>query len=131
MMNETELRERRRAVLDETITYYSADPDARRCQKGEGCYYDPAQAGKEATSDGCAIGRLLTPELRRSLPNGGVRDFDIFPKLPDDIRELGPDFLAALQCLHDNKDNWVPGGLTAYGRDTAEGIRSDFNLNDQ
>ena len=68
---------------------------------------------------GCAVGRLIDDkELCEKLDNSkdgntGVRS--VFDQLPDSVKELGEDFLARLQYLHDNECYWDDAGPNEYG----------------
>lgn len=93
--------------LLDTVKYYSRDTN-RRCKKDR-CYYSPNSADKEGISEGCAIGRHLSPELQRkldSLEDSGVAYEHIFQLLPSSLQELGQEFLADVQCFHDADRFW-------------------------
>lgn len=58
---------------------------------------------------GCAIGRHLKPKLAEELDEGtvtGISKDRNFDKLPDQLKELGKDFLADVQDLHDFDSSW-------------------------
>lgn len=93
---EKTLRVKRLALLEDTIEYYSSDIN-RRCVTEPGiCYYSPEKANKVGFSNGCAIGRLLSTELRITLDSGmddsEVNFCGIFNQLPEEIRLLGMGF---------------------------------------
>lgn len=123
-------------LLNETITHYSENVN-RRCVKtnGEGqikCKYSGTTI-ENAESDGCAVGRLLTPELRLELdamcgdeiPSGVT---DIWGYLPDEIKAYGKSFLTSLQGLHDSIEYWNEEGLSDKGKKYAERIKVDYCL---
>ena len=125
------LQKKQLALLNETVTYYSENPTERRCTSiGGSCYYSPEKANKPK-SEGCAIGRLLTPELKAELDEqivinttvGGVWD-----SLPKEIQVYGMDFLGELQSLHDVSVYWDDKGITKDGLGKVERIKSNFNL---
>ena len=121
------IKEIRAEVLKETIQYYSQDPQGRRCVNGKGgCYYSPKTVGKEATSEGCAVGRLLPPELQEKLDRdysgAGVSYDELFKTLPQEIQDLGQTFLLKLQMLHDLEENWNSEGLTETGEEYVKQI---------
>ena len=131
----TRTKEEKLALLADTIKYYSEDI-TRRCigisenDIGLKCYYSGSTINN-SNSDGCAIGRLLTPELRQelddifsklSLPSGVNEVWDY---LPVDLQSYGKEFLQDLQRLHDGSNNWVsePNGLSESGKINAEQIK--------
>lgn len=120
------LQTRRAVVLQDTIQYYSQDPDGRRCSDDNSCSYSPNTLGIEATSEGCAVGRLLSAELREELD----RDFEgksvghdlLFRTLPKEVQELGLVFLLKLQNLHDSDVYWDSKGLSKVGEEEVQRI---------
>lgn len=120
------VKELRTAVLQDTIEYYSQDPEGRRCKDENECCYSPNTIDKETTSDGCAIGRLLSPKLREELDiyyeGVAVSNDDLFNELPQAVQELGQEFLRKLQSLHDVDTNWNSEGLSEYGEEFAQHI---------
>lgn len=94
--------------LLDTVEYYSRDTN-RRCIKYNGCYYSPSTAKKEGISEGCAIGRHLSPELQRKLDsfeNSGVEHDHIFQLLPSFLQKLDQEFLVDIQWFHDADKFW-------------------------
>ena len=116
--------------LEDTIKYYSEDT-SRRCLDGGFCLYSPINACNN-NSEGCAIGRHLTPKLQLLLDktenNSSVGNGKVFKKLPKWMRELGQDFLSDMQELHDEEYNWDEGGLTELGKERVQEIKSEYNL---
>lgn len=92
----------REALLQDTINYYWGKPE-RLCISSinpSTCQYQPSE-----TSDGCAIGRLVSLKTAKILD---YRNYDItlptqFAKLPKWLQNLGYDFLGTLQLLHDGE----------------------------
>lgn len=87
--------------LQDTINYYWGKPE-RRCydEKLSQCFYGPI-----GESQGCAIGRHISPELQGELDekHGGTNlNMEMFEKLPDWMQKLGLQYLRAVQSLHDS-----------------------------
>ena len=81
---------------------------------------------------GCAIGRhILDKGLCKKLDNmsnGSVILDEVFELLPDNLKELGKNFLFEIQKLHDNKYNWNADGLSEKGVVAKNNIIQEFNL---
>lgn len=109
----------------DTVNYYSENPSERRCKSYDGCVYSPTNADKP-NSEGCAVGRLLTDELKIKLDNVGIIGTtgvgEIFHELPDDIRAYSQYLLESLQSLHDRDDNWTPDGISDEGEEYVKKI---------
>lgn len=109
----------------DTVNYYSENPVERRCKSNVGYVYSPTNANKP-NSEGCAVGRLLTNELKIKLDNVGMMGAagvgSIFHELPDDIRAYGQYLLESLQGLHDLDDNWTPDGISDEGEEYVKKI---------
>ena len=108
-------------LLEETIEYYSENTEKRsiglvdNCIK---CAYSGETVNKKFSS-GCAIGRLLTPELSLEIdilfkdkPSGVAY---VWGYLPTDIQAYGLPFLTQLQNLHDSNRNWDTNDLSKNG----------------
>lgn len=127
------LKERRLEILIDTIRYYSEDV-SRRCVRPNGwCKYSGETLGID--SDGCAIGRLLSPEARKKLDEIFLGSVDVYGILsnerskrliPEHIYELGEDFLKSLQELHDESSYWDSSGLTSIGSGKVNRIKQHF-----
>ena len=128
------LQKKQLALLNETVTYYSENPIERRCTANSGgCYYSPEKANKP-NSEGCAVGRLLTPELKAELDfqiGGDTSVEGVWHLLPNEIQVYGMDFLGELQLLHDVSDYWDDKGITKDGLRKVERIKSNFNLHNE
>lgn len=130
----TTLQNKQLALLNETVAYYSEDTN-RRCSNNERfCAYDPATVGKEGISEGCAVGRLLSPQLKKELDKkyppiskpSGVHS--IFEELPKSIQYYGKEFLTQLQSLHDQSFYWDHNALSVAGKREIENIKKCFGL---
>lgn len=123
-------KERRLAVLKDTVEYYSADPVGRRCNIGSRCRYSPKSIMKPS-SEGCGIGRLVPPSKAEyydmKYPSLGVLAIYEADDLPKYVRDLGIGFLIELQGLHDSIFNWNTEGLTPSGKLAVERIEELIN----
>lgn len=126
-------------LLDNTIRYYSEDIN-RRCRgEGRGCYYSPTKINKEGISEGCAIGRHLSPEVQLKFDNAvdvGSQSIttlyntpQYFNLLPEWMKKMPVKFLGKIQRLHDNSQFWNEKGLTDKGLSYVDGIKAEFDLN--
>jgi hypothetical protein len=71
---------------------------------------------------GCGVGRLiedkdLCARLDSLRGGAGVCNHSVFEQLPENVKELGRDFLMNLQKLHDDGHYWTPDGLSDDGND--------------
>lgn len=135
-MQTPEVREKKislmKAVIDDTITYYTADPKSRRsvtyCSSGEsiGCSY------LHPTGKMCAVGRLMHPDMRSMIGNSAFNSGG-FPNILErdeviekyielgqffenkDYDELTFSFFCELQRLHDADEYWTDIGLSQRG----------------
>lgn len=107
-------KEEKLQLLKETVEWYSEDPKGRRCIVNGVFKYG-------GVSEGCAVGRLMTPEERKLLDDNDVKGLvtiEDFLKLPTQVQEWGKTFLRGLQTLHDTTGYWDYKGkrLTIYGQ---------------
>lgn len=113
-------------LLQDTINYYWGHPE-RQCKSDKGtCSYSPITANKEATSEGCAIGRLLPEELKDKFDkefSGSSIDEMMFELLPEELKHHEFDFLEGLQRLHDD------GTLLRKDKIHVKTFCRNFNLN--
>jgi len=79
---------------------------------------------------GCMIGRKLPKELSELLDAvpEGTDGTALFEQFPIELKELGQDFLGAMQEFHDLRENWSPTGLSDYGAEVMKGIKFQFGL---
>ena len=114
-------------TLNETVEFYSVDPNGRRAFNAENfgqCHYK--------TSDGrkCAVGRLF--KRGEYSEKYGSTTFINLP-LKKGVKRLrdtyGVDFLQTLQKLHDTSTNWNNDGLSEIGKREVEYLKIKFNLN--
>ena len=120
-----DIKKKRLEFLEDTIQYYSENVERRCTLKGR-CTYSPVNVGKQDVSEGCAIGRHMTPanavkaDLLKSSYEGAVSAqfiaTDAPELLPNDMLKLGGNFLRAAQGLHDDDRYWFLGGLTDTGK---------------
>lgn len=116
--------QKRIELLDETVKYYSTDPDGRRCAVDGCCYYHPKTLGLEGKSEGCAIGRLLSRRMALQFDNNGGDSIDeLFEILPMKIKKYGIVFLTDLQMLHDFDRYWTCDGLSIIGKNKVKEIK--------
>lgn len=113
------------AFLEETANHYNLN---NRCSTATGCRYSPESLGLKGKSEGCAIGRKLTPTLAKKLDREGGTVSYIFEELPEELKALGRGFLMHIQLLHDNYSNWDREGLSEIGERTVESIKKQFEL---
>lgn len=119
-------REEKLALLEETVDYYSQDPENRRAVNG-GCQY--------ATKDGrqCAVGRLLPFEVARALTlelEKKLSDTDVvavWDYLPQNVRRFGQSFLLKLQLIHDGHSYWKPDGFN-FRMNAVNLLKNDINV---
>jgi hypothetical protein len=121
MMN---LDERRFAFLKETVLFYNSRNRATNWRNG--CIYAATE-----TSPGCAIGRFIPPDGKFDLQKvcGIEKAIRIGNQLPDWMMEMGIDFLADVQSLHDVADCWNDSGLSARGKEEVMDIIARFITN--
>ena len=121
--------------LADNLAYYVNDP-SKRCKNDKGCYYSGETAKKD--SEGCFVGRLLTPEDRIKADNGltfgasGVNSLcnkaeDLGSTIPDIIKD-NEKLMINFQKFHDSDEYWTETGLTNEGKGTLRMIIDDFEL---
>jgi len=136
---ELPIEDRKLAVLEDTITYYSEDPK-RRCKQGKACFY----SGKSVKVDtkGCAIGRLLPKEVSKFLDDTGfggwenneiysiiysledTKDIETMKSIPAWFKSLDSgNFFEGLQRLHDEDLFWDENGLSLDGKQEVDKIK--------
>lgn len=141
-MNDLKLKQKRLALLEETINHYNLN---NRCISNSGCFYSPKKAGLEGKTEGCAIGRKVGKKLAIKLDGvyvkqsknstigieGGssVTNPKIFALLPKKLTSLGQSFLNLIQDLHDTSQSWDNKGITSAGMRKVSVIKQTFNLN--
>ena len=124
-------------LLNETVEYYSANPE-RRCVTQSACYYSSEKAGKPGLSEGCAIGRKLDPQTRLIFDSQGIggigrvfKRTDLFEMLPESIKIMEERFLVMLQSLHDNDQFWTKTSISEKGTDEVERIKDYLKTADK
>ena len=123
-----ELKEKQLAFLEDTVEHYSVNPVKRRCIVNGQCVYNPKTL-KLTESEGCAIGRHLPDEVSLLIDEKGislalsVQSEFVESRLPENLSELGSNFLRAMQHLHDGDYYWDSKGLSAKGEDKVREIK--------
>lgn len=110
--------------LLDTAEYYNSKN--RAIGKDKLCVYSCTNE-----SEGCAIGRFLTKAMARKFDNysnSSIQNNEIFNSLPEDLRNLGQDFLLKIQELHDGKSYWTLKGLSSDGKTKVQNIKNKFYL---
>lgn len=105
-------------IIQETVDYYSADPDGRRANENGDCMY--------LASDGrmCAVGRCMADPKVAGDYIGDYRDmlehvrsqgvqYDI---LKPEYQGHSVGFWEDLQMFHDSDVNWDSNGLSELGQ---------------
>lgn len=117
-------------LLYDTVHHYNS---GNRCVTDSVCTYSPITIGKE-NSEGCAIGRWLSPELALQIDterigqNSSISDvIDLYP-FPEWMKKMGRVFLKTLQNLHDSNSCWDETGLSQGGEDYVKVMCKDWNL---
>lgn len=119
-MTELELLDYTKNNFNSTNRCVASIGDNQRIQ----CKYSPKTLNLEGKSKGCAIGCHLTEEnavlLDEKLHATAsihyvMLDSECINLLPKWMQKMDPNFLQAIQSLHDNKINWDENGVTALG----------------
>jgi hypothetical protein len=121
--------------LADNLAYYVNDT-SKRCKNDKGCYYSGETAKKD--SEGCFVGRLLTPEDRIKADKGltfgasGLNSLcnkaeDLGITIPDIIKD-NEKIMSNFQKFHDSDEYWTETGLTNEGKTTLKMILNDFEL---
>lgn len=122
------IKKRQRDFLSETVNHFNNKNRSVIYGKhgDKKCLYVPI----EGKSDGCAIGRhIADKKLCEKLDiEGEIGDSNAFCMLPDNLQELGEDFLSEVQTLHDTDINWNDNGISTLGQYQADSIKIRFDL---
>lgn len=116
-------------ILEETVAFYSEDPDRRGTDDVGTCVYFDYKTKKK-----CAVGRCLDPkktDLKRiSNFNPSARELEDFCKtenirykFKDGYQSHSYQFWDYLQKLHDDIGNWSDTGLTHKGKQLVKDIK--------
>jgi hypothetical protein len=126
-------------LLKDTIDYYSKDPVGLRCVKNNGqgnvtCRYSPKNVNKPK-SEGCGIGRHLSPEVKLRYDeeeNNSIKEIFKDPELkamaPKWMHRIGIKYLMAIQSLHDCTNHWTATGLSEAGKNQVSYLIWSFKL---
>lgn len=116
------ISERSLAFLDDTAQHYNS----KNRSEGESsyCSYHPAHENTQ----GCAIGRWLDRDNPIIVGKWAseVSAPRVQGNLPKWMVEMGIVFLARVQMLHDNDNNWNEKGLTEKGLEEYELIKCNI-----
>ncbi len=121
--------------LADNLAYYVNDT-SKRCKNNTSCYYSGVTAKKD--SEGCFVGRLLTPEDRIKADNRltfGASGVNSLCNLAEDLGITIPDIIkdnvrlmGVFQSLHDRNEYWTKTGLSEEGKTSLKMIIDDFEL---
>ena len=121
--------------LAQNLAYYiGADKRCKKASNGA-CYYSGLSVPDKDT-EGCFVGRLMTPEMRAKADEHGLgsvdglirkhKDYGI--KLPKFIID-NEDLMDCFQNIHDNKNYWTDDHfLTQEGKDRLLLVIKEFKL---
>lgn len=114
-------------IIEDTVAYYSVDPDGRRAIKdlslSGGCFYYKEIDGVVKM---CALGRFMkNPE---DFSTSGAYAEQLLNAFPDCLREQDHDaiFWRDVQKIHDNNLNWIPTGLSEIGIEFVEELKTKY-----
>lgn len=116
------------------LQYYAVDPLTRRCIDNGYCTYSPVTSNKVGQSEGCAIGRKLTPDNALTLDKiqKGFGVNSVMARepelLPEWMKDLGSRFLGDVQNFHDISTNWQAIGLSEKGKIKVRSMVSLYDL---
>lgn len=124
--------------LADNLAYYVNDP-TKRCTNGTACYYSGEKAKKD--TEGCFVGRLLSPEDRIKADNGLPFGTSGVESLCERAQELGitvPKIITEnkrlmrhFQGFHDSDLNWSETGLNKTGEYELREIISRYGLEEK
>lgn len=106
-----DIKERMRAFVLSTMHFYNNNN--RSTGEAGYCLYKPTQKN----SPGCAIGRFVSDKLTEKQKASGASNFHLLPKW---MQEMSPQFLDAVQSLHDKYDCWTDKGISNFGAQQVE-----------
>lgn len=126
---ENNLKKRMQEFLEETVRHYNSKN--RSTIRGTECVYIPQDSSE---SEGCAIGRKLTPEYKeliiKNKLNTNCNVINLFKRLgkPEYFKGMPEHFLIRVQGLHDCEDYWNSKGLSDEGIDRLHDTIKLFHL---
>lgn len=117
-------------LLEETVKHYTDNPEFRCISEDKHlCYYHRPTNAVYYKGKGCAVGRLLSPELAKSIDlryDGEDTSVEnVWHEIPEDVQAYGKQFLSRLQNLHDNPSFWEGGKLTQLGERAVASLKTD------
>ena len=125
MLTANELKVKQLRFLNKTINRFNST------NRGNNVDWEGEETGCSYTA-GCAIGVEISKKLRKDLDSRdgtSVNCDSTFNKLPKHLKELTQEFLHRIQRLHDQADAWNEKGLSSYGKNVADDIKTKFGLN--
>lgn len=123
----------REAFLLDMLEYYCVNPVERRCASRGTCKYSPKSL-QLTTSEGCAIGRKLDPDIAFKIDedqwdiNVSSLIREAHYKLPAYMNLENKGFFESCQYLHDMRDFWDSRGLSNRGKIQVESMILDNAL---
>lgn len=114
-------------ILDETIEFYSEDPDRRSMETSGKCYYwhdfaeEYGMNPDEHDIKQCAVGRCITNG--QAVPQGDICSVFNLVTFKKEYTGHSVRFWSALQRLHDSSMNWNEKGLSNTGIYLVDEIR--------
>ncbi len=121
--------------LAQNLAYYiGADKRCKKASNGA-CYYSGLSVPSKDT-EGCFVGRMMTPEMRLTADEAGLGDVhglirkhkDYGIKLPKFITD-NADLMGCFQNLHDGKNYWtIDNFLTKEGKTYLLEIIKEYKL---
>ena len=119
------IEQQRKEYLDAKVAYYLEDVKRRAVDNTGSCLY--------LTKDGrkCAIGLDMIethPSYNNAIECGNVNDLlEKYPNiLPQEVKDLGVEFLRCVQILHDSMYNWNNYGLSYNGFSNYNSIVNNY-----
>lgn len=118
-------------MLQDVITEFGSNPDAKRSFTPNGCKYNPPK--RKPLSRGCAIGMYLPVEVCKKLDGTGSIDMVLHTVtkrklLPEWMLEMDDRFLGTIQNLHDIPGYWTETGLSSSGIQYVKDICKQYKL---
>lgn len=110
-------------IINDTLEYYSKDPDSRRCKSDEHSFYSPINADKP-NSEGCAVGRYLTESQQNECdlkPDTAINSIH-YQHLPEFINN-NIEFFSRLQSFHDDDRCFKNNKVTEFGLFTIDKLK--------
>jgi len=111
-------------IIEQTVSFYSADPVGRRARDrtGNAYYYKHPTTGNK-----CAVGRCMSNPQNWSgyctnLGPNVILEDELMPEYKGHEQELWRD----LQHLHDNNQYWTEVGISQEGQEYADKLLNTY-----